>query len=123
MRQDLGLGATMLSRAELWTIQAVPSCGTKNCSTVTKATEHFQTLYPTAGAQGAAKSILVLVADCVSGCAEAGEFETEDPKSEPGGTRWKAFLDEKLGVSSVLEASLGGCGRRCRTSQASTSRM
>ena len=48
MRQDLGLAATMLSRAETRTIQAVLSCGTKNCSSVTKAVEHFQTLYPTA---------------------------------------------------------------------------
>ena len=61
------------------------SCGTKNCSLVTKAMEHFQTLYPTAGAEGAAKSILRRVADGVSGCAEAGELETEDPKSKPGG--------------------------------------
>ena len=38
-----------------------------------------------AGAEGAAKSILRRVADCVSGCAEAGEFKTEDPKSKPGG--------------------------------------
>ena len=115
MRQDLGLAATMLSRAEPRTIQAVLSCARKNCSSVTKAMEHFQTLYPTAGAEGAAKSILRRVADCVSGCAEAGEFETED--------RWQAFLDEKLGVSSALEASLEGRGWRCRTSQASTSRM
>ena len=74
MRQDLGLAATMLSRAELLTIQAVLSCGTKNDSSVTKAMEHFQTLYPTTGAEGAAKSILRRVGDCVSGCAEAGEF-------------------------------------------------
>ena len=44
-----------------------------------------QTLYPTAGAEGAAKSILRRVGDCVSGCAEAGEFGAEDPKSNPGG--------------------------------------
>ena len=61
------------------------SCGTKNCSSVTKAMEHFQTLYPTAGAEGAAMSILRRVGDCVSGCAEAGEFEAEEPKSNPGG--------------------------------------
>ena len=85
MRQDLGLAATMLSRAEPRTIQAVLSCGTKNCSSVTKAVEHFQTLYPTAGAEGAANSILRRVGDCVSGCGEAGEFEAEDPKPKPGG--------------------------------------
>ena len=85
MRQDLGLAATMLSRAEPRTIQAVLSCGTKNCSFVTKAVEHFQTLYPTAGAEGAAKSILRRSGGCVSGCAEAGEFEAEDPKPKPGG--------------------------------------
>ena len=85
LRQDLGLAATMLSRAEPRTIQAVPSCGRKNCSSVTKAVEHFQTLYPTAGAKGAAKSILCRIADCVSGCVEAGELETEDPKSKHGG--------------------------------------
>ena len=61
------------------------SCGTKNCSSVKKAMEHFQTLYPTAGSEGAAKSILRCFADCVSGCTEAGEFATEDPKSKPGG--------------------------------------
>ena len=75
----------MLSRAEPRTIPAVLSCGTKNCSSVTKAVEHFQTLYPTAGAEGAAKSILRRVGDCVSGCGEAGEFEAEDPKPKPGG--------------------------------------
>ena len=85
MRQDLGLAATMSSRAEPRTIQAVLSCGTKRCSSVTKAMEHFQTLYPTAGAEGAAKSIPRRVGDCVSGCAEAGEFEAEDPKRNPGG--------------------------------------
>ena len=67
------------------TIQAVLSCGTKNCSSVTKAMEHFQTLYPTAGAEGAAKSILRRVGGCVSVCAEAGEFEAEDPKPKPWG--------------------------------------
>ena len=85
MRQDLGLAATMLSRAEPRTIQAVLSCGTKNCSSVTKAMGHFQSLYPTAGAEGASKSILPRVGNCVSGCAEAGEFEAEDPKPKPGG--------------------------------------
>ena len=85
MRQDLGLAATMLSRAEPQTIQAVLSCGRKNCNSVTKAMEHFQTLYPTAGAEGAAKSILRRVGDCVSFCAEAREFEAEDPKPKPGG--------------------------------------
>ena len=85
MRQDLGLAATMVSRAEPRTSQAVLSCGTKNGSSVMKAMEHFQTLYPTAGAEGAARSILRCVADCVSGCAEAGEFETEDLKSKPAG--------------------------------------
>ena len=84
MRQDLGLAATMLSRAKPRTIQAVLSRGTKNCSSVMKAMEHFQTLYPTAGAEGAAKSTLRGVADCVSGCEEAGEFETKDPKLKPG---------------------------------------
>ena len=71
--------------AEPRTIQAVLPCGTKNCSSVTKAMEHFQTLYATAGAERAAKSILCRVGDCVSVCAEAGEFEAEDPKSKPGG--------------------------------------
>ena len=47
--------------------------------------EHFETLYPTAGAQSAAKSILRCVTDCVRGCMEAGQFETDDPKSKPGG--------------------------------------
>ena len=113
----------MLSRAEPRTIQAVLSCGTKNCSSVTKAVEHFQTLYPTAGAEGAAKGILRRVGDCVSGCGEAGEFQAEDPKPKPGVSRWPAFLDERLGESSALEAGLECRGRRCRTSQASTSRM
>ena len=85
MRQDLALAATMLSRAEPRTIQAVLSCGTKNCSSVTKTMESFQTLHPTAGAEGAAKRILRRVGDCVSGCAEAGEIEAEDPKPKPGG--------------------------------------
>ena len=85
MRQDLGLAAALPSRAEPRTIQAVLSCRTKKCSSVTKAVEHFQTLYPTAGAEGAAKSILRGVGDCVSGCAEAGEFGPEDPKPKPGG--------------------------------------
>ena len=75
----------MLSRAEPRTIQTVLSCGTKNSSSVTKAVAQFQTLYPTAGAEGAAKSILRRVGDCVSGCGEAGEFEAEDPKPKPGG--------------------------------------
>ena len=75
----------MLSRAKPLTIQAVLLCGTKNYSSVTKAMEHFQTLYPTARAEGAAKSILRRVADCVGGCGEAGEFETKDSKSKPGG--------------------------------------
>ena len=123
VRQDLGLAATMLSRAEPRTIQAVLSCGTKNCSSVTKAVEHFQTLYPTAGAEGAAKSILRRVGDCVSGCGEAGEFEAETQSPNPGVSRWQAFLDERLAESSALEAGLESRGRRCRTSQASTSRM
>ena len=85
MRQDLGLAATMLSRVEPRTIKAVLSYGTRNCSSVTKAMEHFHTLYPTAGAEGATNSILCHVADCVSGCAEAGKFEMENPMSKPGG--------------------------------------
>ena len=85
VRQDLGLAVTMLSRAEPRTIQAAPSCGTTNRSSVTKAMEHFQKLYPTAGAVGTAKSILCRVGDCVSGCAEAGEFKAEDPKPKPAG--------------------------------------
>ena len=123
VHQDLGLAATMLSRAELRTIQAVLSCATKSCSSVMKAMEHFHTLYPTTGAEGAAKNLLRRVANCLSGCADAGEFQTEDPKSKPGVSRWQAFLEEKLGVSSVVGAGLGGRGLRCRTSQASASRM
>ena len=75
----------MLSCAEPRTIQAVLSCGTKNSSSVARAMEHFETLYPTAGAEGRAKSILRRVGDCVSGHAEAGEFEAEDPKLKPWG--------------------------------------
>ena len=79
------LAITMLSRAELRTIQPVLSCGTKSCSLVMKAMGHFQTLYPTAGAQGAANGILRRVGDFVSGCAAAGELEFEDPNSKPEG--------------------------------------
>ena len=75
----------MLRCAEPRTIQAVVSCGTKSCSSVTKTMEHFQTLYPTSGAEGTAKSILRRVPNCVSGCAEAGKFETEHTKSKPVG--------------------------------------
>ena len=71
LRQDVGVAATMPSRGEPQTIQAVLSCGTKNCSSVTKAMEHSQWLYPTSRAEGAAKSILRRVADCASGCVEA----------------------------------------------------
>ena len=74
----------MVSGAEPRTIQGVVSCGTKNSTSVLIAMEHFHTLYPTAGAEGAAKRILRRVAVCVSGCAEAGEFETEYPKSKAG---------------------------------------
>ena len=95
MRQDLGL-ATILSRAEPRTIQAVLSCGTKNCNWATKAMEHIQTLYPTAKAEGAAKSILRRVADGVSGCAEAGEFKTEDPKWKPGGIPLASFSGQEV---------------------------
>ena len=42
-------------------------------------------LYPTAGAEGAAKSILLRVGYCVSGFAAAGDFETEDLNSKPQG--------------------------------------
>ena len=42
-------------------------------------------LYPTAGAEGAAKSILRRVANCVSGCVAAEGFKMEDPKSKPEG--------------------------------------
>ena len=76
----------MLSRADPRTIQAMLSFGTKNCSWVTMAMEHFKAPYRTAGSEGAAKSILRRVADCVDGCAEAGEFKTEDPKFKPGVT-------------------------------------
>ena len=122
-RPDLGLAAAMLSRADPRTIHAMLSCGTKNCSSVTMAMEHFQALYPTAGSEGAAKSILRRVADCVSGCAEAGKFETENPKSKPGGIPLARLSEREARVSSVLGTGLRGRGRRCRTSQASTSRM
>ena len=75
----------MLNRAEPRTIQAVLSYGTKNCSSVTKAMEHFQTLYPTAGADGTAKSIPRRVGHCVCGCAGAGEFRGGGPKAETRG--------------------------------------
>ena len=91
MRPDLGLAATMLSRADPRTIQAVLSCGRRNCSSVTKAMEHFQTLYQTAGAEGAAKSILCRVGHCVSICAETWEFEAEDSKPKPGGIPLASF--------------------------------
>ena len=100
--QDLGLAATLLNRAKPQTIQAVLSCGTKNCSSFTKAMERFHPLYPTGGAEGATKSILCRVADCVSGCAEAKEFKTEDPKSKPGGILLVSLSGrEALGVLGI----------------------
>ena len=52
-----------------------------------------------------------------------GNSRRRTQSRNPGVTRWHAFLDERLGESSALEAGLQGRGRRCRTSQASTSRM
>ena len=83
MGQDVGLAATMLSRAEPRTIQAVLSYGTKNCTSVTKAMERFETLYPTAGAEGAAKSILRRVADLPMVARRPGNSRRRTPKSNP----------------------------------------
>ena len=85
VHQDLGVAARMLNCAEPGTIQAVLCRGTKNCSSITNVMEHFEVLYPTTRADGAAKRILRRVADGVSGCVETGEFEMEDPKSKPQG--------------------------------------
>ena len=123
MRKDLGLAATMLSRALPRTIQAVLSCGTNNCTWVTKAMEHFHTLYPSAAAEDTGKSILCCVGDCLNGCAEAMDFETEDPKSKPGGIPLASLSGREAGAVPGTGAVLGGRGRRFWTSQASTSRM
>ena len=123
VRQDVGLAATMLSRAEPRAIQAVLSCGTKYFSSVTKAMEHFKMTYSAAGAEGAAESILCRVGDCVSGCAEAVEFETEDPKSKPGGILVASLSGRE--ARGVLNARRRPRGPRSvfPTSQTSTSRM
>ena len=126
MRQDSGLAATMLSRAEPRTIQAVLSCGTKNCSSVTKAVEHFQRLYPTAqppGQRAPQRVFSVLLAIALVVARNPRNLRRRTQSQNPVVSCWQAFLDERLGESSALEAGLEGRGRRCRTSQASTSRM
>ena len=69
-----GFAATMVSRRELRTIQVVVYCGMKNCNSVMKAIQYFQTLYLTVGAEGTAKIIIRRVADCSRGCGAAGEL-------------------------------------------------
>ena len=103
----------MLSRAEPRTIQAVLSCGTKNCGSVTKAMEHFQPVHPTAGAE-VAQDYLRRLGDCFSGCAAAGEFETQDPKSKPEGIPLASLSGcEARGVLDI------GSGRRGQRSEMS----
>ena len=82
--------------------------------------EHFRTVYPTAGAEGVAKSILRRVGDCVSGCAEAGEFEAEDPKSKPGGIPLASFWTL---VSGVLRTGGRPRGPRSEMSDVSSFRV
>ena len=66
-------------------------------------------------------SVALAIASVVA--RRPGNSRRRTQSGNPGVSRWQAFVHEKLGESSALEAGLEGCGRRCRTYQASTSRM
>ena len=69
--------------------------------------EHVEKLYPTAGAEGAAKSILLRVGDCFSGFAAARNFETEDLNSKPQGIPLASLSEqEALGVRGTRSRRL-----------------
>ena len=75
--RDLAMAITIWSTAAPRRIQAVPSCGTKNCSNPSQAPEYFPHKFPNIAPHRAAASIIRMVGWCTQGRSSA------EPCAEP----------------------------------------
>ena len=73
-RADLAIAVTLTSTAAPRTIQAVLGCGTKNCSSASRAHEYFKQQLPTGAPAKASASLLRALARCTIGCDMAAPY-------------------------------------------------